>query len=783
MSLLLINPCGSCRSLSIAALWLALIVLLSACAGVQRAQGGLAIVRQVRFSGVEQVSERTLRQRIATRETPRLFGLVRLPWSEVEYYDPTTFRRDIQRIIRFYQAHGFYSASVHSTRIEPSEPNSREVDIQIGVREGPPTTVGTLWLSGCEPESIHVEDVWRLSPETCQEIRSRMRLHLGGVFTESDFEADRQLVQDIMRERGHASATVGSHATVDPARRRAHVVFLLTPGPPARFGEVRIYESPSNEPARGRHLPGGLPTGPIRSAIGIRPGERYSVSSLANAQRRLFALGVFGIVRIDEDQHRCDSHGRCDAARDRSDPYGYVRVDLDVRLSPSRMQTMRFGGGLEFDQTRTNVHLLASLEWRNVGNQMVRLRIDERPVFFFGSIFGRTNQQGVDSASPFFFGNLLTAEIRRPEIWPGGSFVFSLLSDLGPDPINPNLVRLRHAGRVAAGVIHQSSPELLLSTYLRFARFDYFGNYLDNAALQFDPIFRQQYVTQMYAYLEPQLAWDRRDSPLQTRRGTYASVIAQAAVAPVMGSYTFVRSALDLRGYIQLGNNFVLAARGYAGAALGTSGPFGWPVPQELRFYSGGANSNRGYPFYRAGPVTTIPVMRCDPAPPPNEVCQNLVYDQTFEGGRPDASRLTAVGGLLAWELSVELRWYLGNFGLVAFFDSSDVLGWQPPSGPIPREPGQTRAPDAPGASLFGINYRPDAHPSVGIGLRYVSPIGVLRVDVGVRLDDLNCAAYTEDVLHYNRATPAPWFYVVSRPRCDILGLPIALNLAIGEAY
>jgi translocation and assembly module TamA len=117
----------------------------------------------------------------------------------------------------------------------------------------------------------------------------------------------------------------------------------------------------------------------------------------------------------------------------------------------------------------------------------------------------------------------------------------------------------------------------------------------------------------------------------------------------------------------------VVALRGSVGSILGD----GAAAPLDKRFYAGGGGSVRGYTFQSIAPRTA--------------------------GGQP-------AGGLSLVEGSVELRQRVsGPFGIVAFLDAGSVAERETPDF---RE------------LQFGA----------GLGIRYATAIGPLRVDVGVPL-------------------------------------------------
>lgn len=169
--------------------------------------------------------------------------------------------------------------------------------------------------------------------------------------------------------------------------------------------------------------------------------------------------------------------------------------------------------------------------------------------------------------------------------------------------------------------------------------------------------------------------YDGTDSLLDPRRGLRAEATA-IPYADLDASGGFVRSTGTLSTYLDLAGDggSVLALRGSLGSLLGASND----VPIDKRFFAGGGGSVRGYGFQRIGP-------------------------------RDSAGRLR--GGLSLVEGSVELRQMVsGQFGVVGFLDAGSV--------------GELEAPD-----FSNLRF------GAGLGLRYATAIGPLRLDVGLPLN------------------------------------------------
>jgi outer membrane protein insertion porin family/translocation and assembly module TamA len=203
-------------------------------------------------------------------------------------------------------------------------------------------------------------------------------------------------------------------------------------------------------------------------------------------------------------------------------------------------------------------------------------------------------------------------------------------------------------------------------------------------------------------------------------------------------------------------------------------------VHPQKRFYAGGANSVRGFAQNRLGPrVLTADVVDllqggCDPG-----AIQDLTCDAS---GLPESQlRPRATGGTKLLEGSVELRVPVGSgFQLAAFTDFGQL--WQD-----------------------GLDSRPVEF-TPGVGVRYLSPIGPLRMDLAYRFrggEDLRVVttqlvAYDPEVYDEGqriRVNGEPIPYVSSK-RLAILQTPVfygdspalswqrlQLHFSIGQAF
>jgi outer membrane protein assembly complex protein YaeT len=172
---------------------------------------------------------------------------------------------------------------------------------------------------------------------------------------------------------------------------------------------------------------------------------------------------------------------------------------------------------------------------------------------------------------------------------------------------------------------------------------------------------------------------------LDPRQGYSAALHLEQAGGWLPGSYDFYLAALDVRQYTPLGRRVVLANRLQTGSidgiGQGLTVDDTSSVPFSRRYFLGGSTSLRGWGRLEVSPLS---------------------------GGLP-------IGGLTMLEVNSELRLAISrNISVVAFIDAGNAWerSWQ-----------------------FELD---DLRAAVGPGLRYRTPIGPVRADVGYQLTPID---------------------------------------------
>lgn len=176
------------------------------------------------------------------------------------------------------------------------------------------------------------------------------------------------------------------------------------------------------------------------------------------------------------------------------------------------------------------------------------------------------------------------------------------------------------------------------------------------------------------AALPTSLTYDGSDDLLNPSKGFRLGARVSPEYSLQSGSQAYGRFQIDGSYYQPVAERVVLAGRVRLGSTIGADR---FDIAPSRRFYAGGGGSVRGYGFQRIGP----------------------------RDGNDDP-----IGGNGLAEFSLEARVRFGDFGVVPFFDAGNVYADSLPD-------------------FSGLRY------GAGVGVRYYSSFGPLRIDVATPLN------------------------------------------------
>jgi outer membrane protein insertion porin family len=514
---------------------------------------------------------------------------------------------------------------------------------------------------------------------TANALRELAELQAGRPFSEVDLIAARDRIELEYRNRGYDQISVQSSVALAERDTAADIRFTLVEGQQVIVDRILIVGAVRTNPET------------IRRELVLRPGQPLGYADSIESRARLAALGLFRRVTIEEIAHGAEP-----------------RRDLLVRVEEAPPTTIGGGGGVEGAfRLRTD----------EAGNAVERFELVPRGFFEIGrrnlwgknravNLFTRVsvrnrdvglNEDGTPATSSTagsysgFNEYRVVATFREPRVFNSRTDV--LVTGILEQAIRSSFNFARRELRAEAGL--RLSPAYSLSGRYSFERTELFDERFTTDESQgiIDRLFPQiRLSTFSGSFIR-----DSRDDLLDPSRGllvTFTSDLAMRAIGSEVG---FAKAYVEAFSFKQLpsARRVVLALGARLGVADGfrrevtSVGEDGAPVievvddiPVSKRFFAGGDTTVRGFSLDRLGDDKTI-----------------------SPSGFP-----TGGNGVIV--LNGEMRvGVAGPLQAVGFVDSGNVVAR---------------------ASELSLG---DLRTAAGFGIRYRSPVGPIRLDLGFKLD------------------------------------------------
>jgi outer membrane protein insertion porin family len=566
----------------------------------------------IEFRGNERVSSAKLAQLTAT--APR--SLLR-PGSGRLVQD--VLDADLENIRSYYALQGFAQAEVGPPQVHEQGDQLRLV---VPIKEGPQLRVVRLELHGVE----------RLDE---RELRKTLPLQPGGPYHPVLLEQTLDTIRNAYAERGFVHAQVSARSDWDRTHTLVDLDFDVLEG------QQRVVDRVIARGNRRTHYD------VIRRASGLRRGQPIGLTTLYEAESRLYRLGIFSTVDAQLAGSGFDAPQR----------------DVVIRLEEGKSNGLVYGAGYD---TYYGLRGLLGFSSSNVGGRAWSLRTDLR-------LSQRDTHFRVVFDQPYLAGLPL----------PLTSTLFYF------DTVEPSYrVKRRGARAETSKVVGRTRYSLA---------FDY-----RTVQLHVDPGISLNFTERrdlpyQLASVIPAVLVDRRDDPLVPTRGWSSLAQVQYSFPAFNSAADFVKVFLQQTGLVNLGGPGVIAGSLRVGAIEAfRSLPGPSDVPQVLasrnvfineRFFAGGPSTHRAYGLDLLG-----------------------LRGQTLfmPAGKHDFEPVGGNGLMLA---NLDYRFpIVASLGGTLFFDSGNV--W---------------------ADWRDIRLS-QMRSGVGFGLRYLSAIGPLRLEMGWKL-------------------------------------------------
>ena len=602
-------------------------------------------------------------------------------------WDAAAWERAAERLVDEYRADGFLEA-VYLGSSALLDARSGMARIVLRLKEGPRTTVESISFEGNQAVSL-------------AELARATRVAPGDPLAFERVEDTRKAIQRAYLARGHLYARVEAREDIDRDRHVAAVRFVVSEGPSVRIGRIVVTGNRRTRDAV------------VRRALSVKEGTTYDPEAFAASQTSLLRLGVFRSVSL--------------RVEDAEVPQETKDVAVDLAERPRATLTQGFGFSIANGPR-------AFLEWSqpNLAGRALELsatgKVNYPLVVFRPDLEGKAPVDKLEGRADVGL---------RSQALGFGSLPASVHTDAIGEILHRKAYDMRRVSAVAGLDVSPTSRiglslqyELEVDDVAKTQGAAGFLTQADVERLRFD-----QGVTTLHA-LRPSLTLDYRDNPVHPRDGWFATGAVEYAhsiggpgdrmlfgILPGSDIHTnMLKLSATGSGYLGVGTGTVVALSVRGGRVVPLDDRSRTGIPR--RFFLGGANTMRGFAEEEMIPqdvrgLLAAEARQCATSVTGVGCTQNGAH--IAAGARP-----VSEGGEAFLLGKAEVRQRLrGSLEGGVFADIGNL--WLDPR-----------------------NYRLlDLRANVGLGLRFVTPIGPAVLDLGFNLSPDHAINERSAALHF----------------------------------
>ncbi|MCH2449528.1 MAG: BamA/TamA family outer membrane protein [Gracilimonas sp.] len=358
------------------------------------------VVRRVRFSGNDNIKDRTLTTLVRTRTNREFLNIPRFtPWyfiwkvsngrfgEEPAYLNRQVVGNDMERLSLYYQSLGYLDVNVDTSIVEY---RSNRIEVSFIIDEGPAYQIGTVSYGGMPdfPDPLKKFNFLTDSELTRGRINDTT-FTVNRQYNSQDLSIEQQRIITFLKNNGYASIQRDSViALVKEDSTEANMLdirYQISPGKTYIFGDVRVRLSDTEPPVDYSeqdtligppHTADSMHTVLLQKEPGaqskfrlmydqilFRPGDTYNHSLYLETVNEFQNLGMLYIRRFSQREEQAQP----DYSKEEIPAYFDLQIITKHSISSEVFGMKRYGYGTGFGIDYNNNNVFGNAENLTIG--------------------------------------------------------------------------------------------------------------------------------------------------------------------------------------------------------------------------------------------------------------------------------------------------------------------------------------------------------------------------------------------------------------------------------